>query len=96
MNMFYSMGETKRGNHIAKNDSLLRVGISGRQQRGDGRYANQQNNRKQTLVFECVQPNRVIRRVAIDHNVVVVRVNLHFLAVHLCITPIRRFYDQLR
>ena len=48
---------------------------------------------KKTLVFESAHPNLVVRRVAIDQNAVVVRVDLHFLAVHLVVTPGLRFYD---
>ena len=51
----------------------------------------QTEKEKKTLVFESAHPNLVVRRVAI--NAVVVRVDLHFLAVHLVVTPVLRFYD---
>lgn len=56
----------------------------------------QTQKEKKTLVFESAHPNLVVRRVAIDQNAVVVRVDLHFLAVHLVVTPFPRFYDQVR
>ena len=38
----------------------------------------------------------MIRRVAIDQNAVIVRIDLHFLSVHLAVTLFPRFYDEMR